>query len=258
MRRPSHCPHCGAEGSLAGVGPGVERLAEETRRRFPSARIEVFSSDTAQSPQALRDLVGRMERGETDILIGTQIAAKGHNFPKLTLVGAVDADAGLKGGDLRAGERTFQLLSQVAGRAGRAERPGRAMIQTYAPDSPAIALLAAGDRDGFMELEMQARELAGMPPFGRLGAVILSAQTSPDADEWAEAAARAQPLAHGVEVWGPAPAPIAVLRGRHRRRFLARSDRAVDLSAFLAAWRERVRTPASVRFAIDVEPYSFM
>jgi primosomal protein N' (replication factor Y) len=199
-----------------------------------------------------------MERGDIDILIGTQIVAKGHNFPALTLVGVVDADAGLKGGDLRAGERTFQLLSQVAGRAGRADKPGRAIIQTYAPESPAIALLAEGDRDGFMAQEMETRELMGFPPFGRLGAIILSAGSSEQAEEWAREFGKHQPNADGVEVWGPAPAPITVLRGRHRRRFLVRADRKVDLSAFLAAWKERVKIPTGVRVQIDIEPYSFM
>ncbi len=258
MKKPKTCPKCGAPDSLTGVGPGVERLAEEARVRFPDARVEVFSSDTAATPDALRDLIERMETGAIDILIGTQIAAKGHNFPRLTLVGAIDPDTGLKGGDLRAGERTFQVLLQVAGRAGRAEHPGRAMIQTWAPDNPAIALMAAGDRDGFMALEMETREAMGFPPFGRLGAVILSAPASDQADEWAGRFGAAQPNAAGVEVWGPAPAPISVLRGRHRRRFLARSDRNVDLSAFLAAWRARVKVPPSVRIQIDVEPYSFM
>ncbi len=258
MRKPSHCPHCGAEGALSGIGPGVERLAEETRQRFPKAKIEVFSSDTTRSNEALMDLVNRMERGEIDIMIGTQMAAKGHNFPNLTLVGVVDADSSLKGGDLRAGERTFQLLSQVAGRAGRAEKPGRAIIQTYAPESPAFELLAAGDRDAYMEFELAQRELLGYPPFGRLGAVILSALSSEDADEWAREFGRAQPNAGGVDVLGPAPAPIAVLRGRHRRRFLVRTDRNVDISAFLSAWRDRVKAPSSVRVTLDVEPYSFI
>ncbi|MDZ4762291.1 MAG: primosomal protein N' [Alphaproteobacteria bacterium] len=258
MRKPAHCPHCKATGSLTGVGPGVERLAEETRNRFPAARTEIFSSDTAASAEALRDLVGRMERAEIDILIGTQIAAKGHNFPRLTLVGAIDADSGLKGGDLRAGERTFQLLSQVAGRAGRADRPGRAIIQTYAPDSPAIAMLATGDRHGFMSLEMEMRQQMGYPPFGRLGAVILSGASSEQADEWSMTFGAAAPNVAGVDVWGPAPAPIGVLRGRHRRRFLVRSDRNVDLSAFLWAWKVRVKVPPSVRVTLDVEPYNFM
>jgi primosomal protein N' (replication factor Y) len=258
MEKPLACPHCGAKGSLAGVGPGVERLAEEVHTRFRRARVEVLSSDTVTSPDALRELIARMEGGAIDILIGTQIVAKGHNFPTLTLVGVVDADAGLRGGDLRAGERTFQLLLQVAGRAGRADRPGRAIIQTYAPESPAIALLAAGDRDAFVAHEMDQRRQIGFPPFGRLGAVILAAGSAEQANEWADAFSVAQPNASGVEVWGPAPAPITVLRGRHRRRFLIRSDRNVDLSAFLATWKARVKLPPSVRIALDVEPYSFM
>lgn len=258
MEKPLACPHCGAKGSLTGVGPGVERLAEEVHTRFRSARVEVLSSDTVTSPDSLRELIARMERGAIDILIGTQIVAKGHNFPALTLVGVVDADAGLRGGDLRAGERTFQLLLQVAGRAGRADKPGRAIIQTYATESPAIALLAAGDRDGFVQFEMEQRKQMGFPPFGRLGAVILAAGSSEQANEMAAAFGAAAPNAPGVEVWGPAPAPIAILRGRHRRRFLVRSDRNVDLSAFLSAWKERVKLPPSVRVALDVEPYSFM
>ncbi len=258
MDKPLACPHCGAKGSLTGVGPGVERLAEEVHTRFRGARVEVLSSDTVTSPEYLRELIARMEGGAIDILIGTQIVAKGHNFPALTLVGVVDADAGLRGGDLRAGERTFQLLLQVAGRAGRADKPGRAIIQTYAPESPAIALLAAGDRDAFNAYEMEQRRSVGFPPFGRLGAVILAAGSSEEANEWAAAFSRAQPNATGVEVWGPAPAPIAILRGRHRRRFLIRSDRNVDLSAFLSAWKERVKLPTSVRATLDVEPYSFM
>ncbi|MEL6210092.1 MAG: primosomal protein N', partial [Pseudomonadota bacterium] len=175
MKKPARCPHCGAEGSLMGVGPGVERVAEEVRTRFPDARIEIFSSDTAVDGAATRSIVSRMADGEIDVLVGTQIVAKGHNFPGLTLVGVVDADAGMKGGDLRAGERTYQLLSQVAGRAGRAERRGRALIQTYAPDSPAMQALAEGDRDGFLAIERDSRELVTMPPFGRLASLILSA-----------------------------------------------------------------------------------
>lgn len=259
--KPDACPHCGAKGSLTGVGPGVERLAEEARRRFPQACVEVFSSDTAGDPLQLGDIVSRMEAGEIDILIGTQIAAKGHNFPNLTLVGAVDADAGLKGAqgsDPRAGERTFQLLSQVSGRAGRAERPGRAIIQTWAPDSAAIQALAAGDRDAFMELEMESREMMGLPPYGRLAAVIVAAEHSMAADEAATIFVSAAPNTEGVEIWGPAPAPITVLRGRHRRRLLVRSDRGVDLSAYMAAWKDRVKLSASVRVTIDIEPYSFM
>ncbi|MEE2922691.1 MAG: primosomal protein N', partial [Pseudomonadota bacterium] len=164
--KPKTCPHCGAADSLMGVGPGVERVAEEVRVLMPEARIEIFSSDTAQGGEATRGIVDRMERGEIDVLIGTQIVAKGHNFPNLTLVGVVDADSGMKGGDLRAGERTYQLLSQVAGRAGRAERPGRALVQTYAPDNPAMMALADNNRDGFLQIERDVRAELGLPPFG--------------------------------------------------------------------------------------------
>ncbi len=258
MAKPMTCPSCGAKGSLTGVGPGVERLAEEVHTRFKGARVEVLSSDTVASPEDLRSLIARMENGAIDILIGTQIVAKGHNFPTLTLVGVVDADAGLRGGDLRAGERTFQLLLQVAGRAGRAEKPGRAIIQTYAPDSPAIALLAAGDRDAFIAHELDQRRIVGFPPFGRLGAVIVSAPSAEQADEAAALLSENQPNAPSIDVWGPAPAPITILRGRHRRRFLIRSDRNVDLSAFLSAWKERVKLASAVRVTLDVEPYSFM
>jgi len=258
MPRPKECPHCLACDSFVAIGPGVERVEEEVRDLFPQARVEIFSSDTAPDGESVRALVNRMAAGEIDILIGTQIVPKGHNFPTLTLVGVVDADAGLRGGDLRAGERSFQLLLQVAGRAGRADKPGRAIIQTYAPESPAIALLVAGDRDAFIAHELDQRRIVGFPPFGRLGAVILSAPSAEQVDEAARLLGENQPNAAGVDVWGPAPAPITILRGRHRRRFLIRSDRNVDLSAFLAAWKERVKLASAVRIAIDVEPYSFM
>jgi len=258
MPRPERCPNCKESGTLTGVGPGVERVAEEARHRFPDARVEIFSSDTAQGPDAVRAIVERMERGEIDILVGTQIAAKGHNFPHLTLVGVVDADLGLAGGDLRAGERTYQTLVQAAGRAGRADRPGRALLQTHQPDHEAIQALVAGDRDAFLEAERFAREALGLPPFGRLAALILSAPDAKTADETAEQIARAAPLADGVEVLGPAEPPLAVVRGRWRRRFLVRAERKVDLSAYMRAWRARFKPPASVRVAVDIEPQSFL
>lgn len=256
--RPTHCPQCGAADSLMGVGPGVERVAEEVRVLLPNARIEIFSSDTAQTGEMTRSLVERMEAGEIDVMIGTQIVAKGHNFPNLTLVGVVDADSGLKGGDLRAGERTYQLLSQVAGRAGRAERPGRALVQTYAPDNPAMEALAANDRDGFLQIERDVRSELVLPPFGRLAAMILSAPSAELVDKTALEIAASAPNGEGVEVFGPAPAPIAVLRGRHRRRFLVKSPRTVDLSAYMTAWTARLKLPAPVRVSVDIDPYSFL
>ncbi len=256
--KPKACPKCLAPDTFVSIGPGVERVEEEVREWFPDARVEIFSSDTAPDGEAVRAIVGRMERGEIDILVGTQIVAKGHNFPGLTLVGVVDADSGLKGGDLRAGERTFQLISQVAGRAGRAERPGRAIIQTYAPDEDVMRALAAQDRDGFLAAEVANREIAGMPPYGRLCALIVSGPDEAAANEAADEIGRAAPAGEGVDVWGPAPAPLTIVRGRHRRRFLVRADRGVDLSAFMAAWMSRVKIKGAVRVQIDVDPYSFL
>ncbi len=259
MRRPDNCPKCGARDSLMGVGPGIERVAEEIRRKLPQARIELLSSDTVQSGEEIRALISRMENGEIDVLIGTQMIAKGHNFPGLTLVGVVDADASLKGGDLRAGERTFQLLSQVAGRAGRAEKPGRALLQTYQPDAPLMQALAQTDRDSFLLAEEEMREIMGMPPFGRLAAIILSFPDEQEAARLAREIGMAAPNAEGVDVWGPAPAPIGLLRGRYRWRFLVRADLNVDLSAYMTAWRDAMkRLPAQARLQIDIDPYSFL
>ncbi|MGJ3232077.1 MAG: primosomal protein N' [Oceanicaulis sp.] len=258
MPKPKRCPVCGEEDTLIGVGPGVERVAEEAARRFPEARVEVFSSDTAQSGDDVRSLVSRMERGEIDILVGTQIAAKGHNFPHLTLVGVVDADLGLAGGDLRAGERTYQTLVQAAGRAGRADRPGRAILQTWKPDHEALQALKNGDRDAFLEAERMMREMLKLPPYGRLAAMILSAPDPHVLDDAARAIAKAAPAAEGVEVFGPAEPPLGVVRGRWRRRFLVQADRKVDVSAYMRAWTSRIKPPAAVRVSVDIEPYSFL
>jgi primosomal protein N' (replication factor Y) len=258
MPKPEACPHCGAKDSLTPIGPGVERLEEEARSLFPQARIAVFSSDIVADAQAARELVARMEGGEIDILVATQAAAKGHNFPGLTLVGVVDADLGLKGGDLRAAERTFQLLAQVAGRAGRADKPGRALLQTYMPEHQVMQALRAGDRDSFLEAEGEERRAAGLPPYGRLAAVIVSSLDPAKLDEVCRALAAAVPNAEGVEVYGPADAPLALIRGRRRKRFLVRADRRIDLQAYLGAWRARVKAPASVRIILDVDPYSFL
>jgi len=258
MPKPKVCPHCGAVDSLVSIGPGVERVEEEARRLFPDAVIAVFSSDTVMDAGAARDLVRRMEDGEIDILVATQAAAKGHNFPNLTLVGVVDADLGLRGGDLRAAERTYQLLAQATGRAGRAERPGRALLQTYAPEHAVMLALKAQDRDGFVAVEMAERQLAGLPPYGRLAAVIASGPDAEILETYVRALAAAVPNADSIEVYGPADAPLALVRGRRRKRFLVRADRTVDLQAFMSAWRARVRVPNSVRVTVDIDPYSFL
>lgn len=236
----------------------MERVEEEARELFPEARIAVFSSDTMWDPEAAKAMIVAMEAGEIDILVATQAAAKGHNFPNLTLVGVVDADLGLKGGDLRAAERTFQLLAQAGGRAGRHERPGRVLLQTYAPEHAVMQALAAQDRDAFVAAEMEARQLSGLPPYGRLAAIILSGPDAAALDAFAQGLAAVAPNAEGIEIYGPADAPLALVRGRRRKRFLIRADRKVDLPAFLAAWRARVRVPGSIRMTIDVDPYSFL
>mgnify|MGYP000114244092 CR=1 FL=1 len=258
MARPPACPQCGATDSLVPCGPGVERLVEEVARRFPAARTALMTSDTLTGPQAVADLVGRMEAGEVDFLVGTQVVAKGHHFPALTLVGVVDADLGLAGGDLRAAERTYQLLSQVAGRAGRGDDPGRVLLQTHEPDQPVMRALAEGDRDGFLAAEMEARRAAGMPPFGRLAAVIVTAAQPDAADRVADALGRRAPEGDGLAVLGPAPAPLAVLRGRHRRRLLVKARRDAPLQARLRTWLDSVHIPRGVRVHVDVDPYSFM
>ena len=258
MAKPALCPYCGAKDSLVSIGPGVERVEEEARRLFPEARLAVFSSDTVASAAAARALIDAMAAGEFDIMVATQAAAKGHNFPGLTLVGVVDADLGQRGGDLRAAERTYQLLTQVSGRAGRRDQPGRALIQTWAPDHPVMQAIAAGDRDAFVAVELAERQLAGLPPYGRLAAVIVSGPDLTALEAFVRTLAAAAPNAVGVSVYGPADAPLGLVRGRRRKRFLVRADRTVDLQGFLGAWRARVRPPGSIRMTIDVDPYSFL
>jgi len=202
--------------------------------------------------------VERMIAGEIDILIGTQMAAKGHHFPNLTLVAVIDADLGLNGGDLRAAERTFQLLYQVAGRAGREDRPGRAFVQTHMPEHPVMQALVANDRDRFVSAELADRSAASMPPYGRLASLIISGPDPVAVDNVCAAIARAAPQQAGVTVLGPSVAPMALLRGRHRRRFLLKTSRYMALQPLLHAWLERIGLPGSVRLQIDVDPYSFL
>jgi primosomal protein N' (replication factor Y) len=258
MRKPDRCPACGAENALVAVGPGVERVEEEVRALFPQMRIAVFSSDTTPDAESARALIAAMTGHEIDLMVATQAAAKGHNFPMLTLVGVVDADLGLRGGDLRAAERTFQLLTQTAGRAGRAAHRGRALIQTWAPEHPVMQALAAQDRDAFVAVESAERKAAGLPPYGRLVALILSSHDPAALEGVARALAAAIPNAEGAEVYGPADAPIALFKGRRRKRFLVRADRGVDVQGLVAAWLKRVKVPASVRVVVDVDPYSFL
>jgi primosomal protein N' (replication factor Y) len=257
--RPDHCPSCGDTESLVAVGPGVERLAEEVADRFPKARTIVLSSDIAGGVQRLRLELSSIEKGEADIIIGTQLVAKGHNFPLLTLVGVVDGDLGLAFGDMRAAERTFQLLSQVTGRAGRAGGHSRALVQTFAPEHPVIAAIVSGDREAFYAREIEARRAAGLPPFGRLAAIVVSGNDRGSAQGYANAFRRAAPVSEAIHVLGPAEAPLAVVRGRHRFRLLVQAPRNADLQAYLRAWLDAA-PPArgGLRLQVDIDPQSFL
>ncbi|WP_181701574.1 primosomal protein N' [Chthonobacter albigriseus] len=257
--RPESCPSCGTMDSLVACGPGIERVAEELQELLPDKRAIVLSSDIAGGVQRLRAELEAIAKGECDVIIGTQLVAKGHNFPRLTLVGVVDADLGLGHGDPRASERTFQLLAQVTGRAGRIAGKGFGILQTYAPENPVIQALVSGDPDRFYDTEMREREQAHMPPFGRLAAVIVSGPTRERAEDHARALARAAPHGAVVEVLGPAEAPLAVIRGRHRFRLLAHGPRDHDLSGWVRAWLGAApKATGGVEVFVDVDPQSFV
>ncbi|MDA0332245.1 MAG: primosomal protein N' [Proteobacteria bacterium] len=252
------CLQCGQSDSMQACGPGVERLAEEVLWRFPEARFAVLSSDTVGTPKAAQNFIESVQAGEVDIIVGTQMAAKGHHFPNLTLVGVVDADLGLAGGDLRASERTFQMLSQVAGRAGRESRTGEALLQTLDPENPVLTSLLGGDRNQFLANEATARAEAGMPPFAQLAAVILSSPDDTKLHEAMRLLAASRPVFDHVDCFGPAMAPLAYLKGRHRARFLLRAEKTIDLQRILRDWIADVKLPAQVRLHIDIDPYSFL
>ncbi|WP_300062564.1 primosomal protein N' [uncultured Roseobacter sp.] len=256
---PQVCPACEVEGKLAAVGPGVERLGEEAAALFPEARIATLSSDMYGSARALKAEIEGIADGAADVIIGTQLVAKGHNFPKLTLVGVIDADLGLQGSDLRAAERTFQLMRQVAGRAGRAEAPGAALMQTYQPEHPVIRAILAGDEERFWAAEAREREAAGVPPYGRMAGIILSGTDVAQVFDAGNLLARQDgPLrAIGAQVFGPAPAPIARVRGRHRVRLLVKAEKSAPLQKALAHWVEQLRLKGDLRLAVDIDPQSF-
>ncbi len=256
---PTTCPHCQAEDTLAAVGPGVERLAEEAAEHFPEARIAVLSSDLYGTARELKAQILAIAEGGADVIIGTQLVAKGHNFPKLTLVGVIDADLGLQGGDLRAAERTFQLMRQVAGRAGRAEAPGAALLQTYQPEHPVIRAILAGDEEAFWAAEAQERRAAGMPPYGRLAGIILSGEDMGRVFDLGNHLARNDGALRrvGAQVFGPAAAPIARVRGRHRVRLLVKAPKGVALQAALTEWTGQVSLKGDLRMAVDIDPQSF-
>ena len=258
MPPPDECPDCNEKDTLVACGPGVERISDEVSRLFPDARNIIATSDTLWSPAKAAEFVARVEAGAVDIIIGTQLVTKGYHFPNLTLVGVIDADLGLEGGDLRAAERTFQQIAQAAGRAGRAEKPGEVFIQTRNPSHPVIEALVKGNRDAFYDAETEMRKSAGAPPFGRFAAIIVSSEDEREAIETARAIGGAAPTVDGMHVYGPAPAPLAMLRGRHRQRLLVHCSRQTELQNIMRDWLGALEWPKAVRVGVDVDPYSFL
>lgn len=255
---PKNCPSCNAEDSLVACGPGAERLFEEATAAFPEARITVMTSDTMTNPRQTAQMVGQIAAGAIDIVIGTQIVTKGYHFPNLTLVGVVDADLGLRGGDLRAGERTYQQLVQVAGRAGRAEKPGQVLLQTYEPEHPVVRALLSGDGDAFMKAEREARARYAMPPFGQLAALVLSGPDIKDVLDYGRQLAANAPALEGIQFLGPAPAPLARIRGMHRVRMLVQSSKRTGLQKVMRAWLRSAKPASGVKTKVDIDPYSFL
>ena len=253
---PDKCPQCGNEVSMRGAG--LEKIQEEISVKFPNARTALVSSDTIMSREALERLVHKMENGEIDIVIGTQILAKGHHFPNLTLVGVVDADMGLFGTDFRAGEHTFQQLFQVAGRAGRGEFPGRVLLQTYQPEHPVITAICAGNRDEFIASDMESRKNAQMPPYGQLIAVVVEADKEQTLKRYCEQLSNAAPQLTGGKIMGPIAAQIYQIRNWYRMRFLVAGSERANLQPIVRDWLNKVKQPANVRVKIDVNPQNFM
>jgi primosomal protein N' (replication factor Y) (superfamily II helicase) len=254
---PHACPKCQAEGKLVSVGPGVERLAEEAVKNFPEARIAVLSSDISRGLM-LRDVLREVEEGVHNLVIGTQLVAKGHHFPFLTFVGVVDADLALESSDPRAGERTWALLAQVAGRSGRGEKPGHALVQTYSPDHPLMRALTSGDRDAYFNQEKLIRENAGLPPYGRLAALIISGTDALETERFAKSLSKIEPSGDNITILGPAPAPISIVRGRYRWRYLVKANRDVNIQNFLRLWLKDVKPKGSLSLQVDVDPYNFL
>ena len=255
---PPVCPECGEPDCLVACGPGVERIADELAEILPEARVIVATSDTLNSPEKAAEFVELATNGGVYVIVGTQLVTKGFHFPDLTLVGVIDADMGLEGGDLRAAERTYQQIAQVAGRAGRGEKPGEVLLQTRHPEAAVIAALASGDRDAFYAAETEARRDACAPPFGRWAAIIVSSEDEAEAKEAARGIGGTRPMLDDVAIMGPAPAPLSLLRGRYRYRFLVNARRSSDLQTVLRDWLTPLKFPPGVRVAVDIDPYSFV
>ncbi len=255
---PQICPKCGSADGLTACGPGVERIAEEVKFRFPLAKVEIISSDTASSFKNISEIISKMENKEIDILIGTQILAKGHHFPNLTLVGIVDADLGLMGSDLRAQEQTFQLLSQVSGRAGRAQKKGTVYLQTLYPENNVLKAIISQNREEFISIEKQTRQNLNLPPYGKLAAMIISSTNEQMCEKTAYHLAKIFPKISGATLLGPAPAPIYMLRSKFRYRLLLKTLKTINIQNVVKTWLCGINLPSNVKLEVDIDPYSFM
>ena len=254
---PKACPACHEEDTLLPCGPGVERIADEVQALLPDARILIMSSDRLANLKAVQEAVAGIQKGEVDVIVGTQLIAKGHDFKGLSCVGIIDGDLGLVGGDLRSGERTFQLLMQVAGRAGRHHTLGRVFLQTYDPDNPLMKALVLGDRDAFMAAEVEQRKAFGWPPFGRLASLILSSRDEALLERCVRTLARKAPVDDQVRVLGPAPAALFKVRGKFRWRFLIKTPKAVTPQTYISQWLSQIKLPRTINCQIDIDPQSF-
>ncbi len=258
QKMPDKCPQCEEVDSLHACGPGVERLAEEALSLFPTAKMEIITSETINTPRSAEDFINRVMAQEINLIIGTQIIAKGYHFPMLTLVGVIDADLGLMGGDLRAGERTFQLLHQVSGRAGRAEFKGKCYIQTANPETAVIDALLRSDRDGFINGEIAQRQTTGASPFKHWAGVIISGKNQQQVDDIAQKMAQFAPYGKDINIMGPVDAPLAMLRGKHRKRFLLICHKKLSIQKIIKHWLGLIDRPSAIKITIDIDPYSFM
>lgn len=258
MPIPVACPECHEPESLVACGPGVERIAEEVKEYFPEARSLILASDITDTHDKLIAALDAIKNGEVDIIIGTQIIAKGHHFPQITCVGIIDADLGLSGGDLRATERSYQLLHQVAGRAGREHLKGRVFLQTYNAEQRVMQMIAADDRDAFLEAEAAERHIARMPPFSRLAALVITGKDETHTKEIAVMIGRAAPRVEGVQVLGPAPAQMYRIRGQYRQRILIRAEKNLNIQKMIATWLGGLKIPSAVRVIVDIDPQNFL
>ena len=251
------CTQCN-ESSLISFGPGVERINEEIKTHFPDLKTVILSSDTIKNIKVFRQVINKINNNQIDLIIGTQIISKGYNFKNLTLVGVIDADLGLSGGDLRATEKTFQMLHQVAGRAGRENISGQVYIQTYNPENLVIKSLQKNNRNEFLSMEMSSRKVLNMPPFGKLASIILSSTNETLFKKVSMDILECYQAFNEIELYGPAPAQIYLIRGRYRMRFLMKTGKKINIQKVIKNWLSNIVIPSSINMNIDIDPYSFL